>query len=157
MKETIWHDGHVDILGLNRQSEGSLNAHIGIEFLEAGPDWLAARMPVDHRTIQPYGRLHGGASVVLAETTASVAGMLTLDPTRETAVGMEINANHLRPVAEGSVIARATPEARQRVTQVWTVRITDESERLICISRVTLAVIPMDCGAPTKKATPNVL
>ncbi|WP_218146954.1 hotdog fold thioesterase [Sphingobium sp. AP50] len=149
--DSIWHGGHVDLAGLNRFGEGSLNSHVGIEFVEAGPDWLTARMPVDRRTVQPLGRLHGGASVVLAETTASVAGLLTLDPARETAVGMEINANHMRPVADGWVTATARPEARQRITQVWTVRITDDAGRLVCISRVTLAVIPLERGAPANK------
>jgi 1,4-dihydroxy-2-naphthoyl-CoA hydrolase len=105
-------------------------------------------MPVDQRTVQPYGRLHGGASVVLAETVASAAGILTLDCERETAVGMEINANHLRPVSSGFVTATAQPEARQRATQVWTVRLVDDAGRLVCISRVTLAVIPLERGAP---------
>jgi 1,4-dihydroxy-2-naphthoyl-CoA hydrolase len=141
MTASIWYGGTVDLDALNRMGQGSLNGHIGIEFCDWGDDWLAARMPVDERTIQPFGRLHGGASVVLAETVASVAAMLTLDPDRATAVGMEINANHLRPVASGFVTATATPEARQRGTQLWSVRIRDDQQRLVCVSRVTLANI----------------
>lgn len=141
MTMSIWHGGSVDLDALERLGRQSLNRHLGIEFDAWGADWLAARMPVDERTVQPFGRLHGGASVALAETVASVGAMLTLDPDRETAVGMEINANHLRPVSSGFVTATATPEARQRGTQVWSVRIRDEADRLVCISRVTLASI----------------
>jgi 1,4-dihydroxy-2-naphthoyl-CoA hydrolase len=147
MTAPIWHGGGIDLDALDRLGDGSLNRHVGIEFHGYGDDWLAARMPVDARTVQPFGRLHGGASVVLAETVASVAAMLTLDPTKETAVGIEINANHLRPIASGFVIATATPEARQRSTQVWSVRIRDEQDQLICVSRVTLANISSVRGA----------
>ncbi|HKR92828.1 hotdog fold thioesterase [Novosphingobium sp.] len=146
-QDSIWH-GTVELAALNRLGENSMNAYVGIEFIDFGDDWLAARLPVDKRTVQPFGRLHGGASVVLAETVASVAAMCTLDPTRETAVGMEINANHLRPVSEGYVHAVARPEALQRKTQVWSIRITDELGRLVCISRITMAVIPVSRAAP---------
>jgi 1,4-dihydroxy-2-naphthoyl-CoA hydrolase len=98
-------------------------------------------MPVDARTYQPFGRLHGGASVALAETVASVAGSMVVDPTEKLVVGLEINANHLRPVREGLVTARATAEALGRTTQVWTIRITDQRGKLVCLSRITLAVI----------------
>jgi len=103
---------------------------------------LTARMPVDARTLQPHGRLHGGASVALAETVGSIAANLTLDSNEQIGVGLEINANHVRPVKEGYVYGTATPEALGRTTQIWSIRITDETDRLVCISRFTVAVIP---------------
>ena len=115
--------------------------HLGIRFTARGEDWLEATMPVDRRTHQPFGRLHGGASVALAETVASTAGAMTIDPAHKVVVGLEINANHIRPVREGLVTARATAEAIGRTTQVWTIRITDERQKLVCLSRITLAVI----------------
>lgn len=118
--------------------------HVGIEFVDCGDDWIRARMPVDQRSHQPFGRLHGGASVVLAETVGSMAGASVLDPARFGCVGMEINANHVRPVREGWVYATARPEALGRTTHVWSIRIEDEAGKLVCISRLTLAIIPMD-------------
>jgi 1,4-dihydroxy-2-naphthoyl-CoA hydrolase len=114
--------------------------------VEYGPDWLKARMPVDHRTVQPQGRLHGGASVVLAETVGSIAANMALDSAEQLAVGLDINANHIRPVKEGFVYGTARPESLGRTTQVWSIRITDEQDRLVCISRLTMAVIPMARG-----------
>ncbi|UUR07055.1 hotdog fold thioesterase [Sphingomonas glaciei] len=115
--------------------------HLGIEFVERGDNWLKARMPVDHRTVQPYGRLHGGASVALAETVASYAGMMTVDPAEWGVVGLEINANHIRTARDGWVSATATAESVGRTAQVWTIRIEDEAGKLVCLSRITLAVI----------------
>lgn len=119
-------------------------AHLGIEFVDCGEDWISARMPVDHRTHQPFGRLHGGASVALAETIGSMAGSMVIDPEGLACVGMEINANHLRPVRDGWVYATARPEALGRSTHVWSIRIVDEADKLVCISRLTLAVIPLE-------------
>ena len=118
--------------------------HMGIEFVDCGEDWLRARMPVDPRSHQPFGRLHGGASVVLAETIGSMAGACVIDPARFACVGMEINANHLRPVRDGWVYAITRPEALGRSTQVWSIRIEDEAGKLVCISRLTLAIISLD-------------
>jgi 1,4-dihydroxy-2-naphthoyl-CoA hydrolase len=139
----IWHSADVDLHGLTRLGGNALPGHIGIEFVEIGEDWLKARMPVDRRTHQPFGRLHGGASVALAETVASIAGSLTIDPAISLVVGMEINANHIRPVKDGWVYGTAKAEMLGRTTQVWTIRITDEQDRLVCLSRITLAVIPL--------------
>jgi 1,4-dihydroxy-2-naphthoyl-CoA hydrolase len=139
---SIWHIAEIDLAALTAAGAESLPGHIGIEFVEHGDDWLKARMPVDRRTHQPYGRLHGGASVALAETVASMAASLTVDPAQNAVVGMEINANHIRPVRDGSVHAVAKAEAVGRTTQVWTIRITDEADRLVCLSRITMAVIP---------------
>ena len=99
-------------------------------------------MPVNSRTIQPHGRLHGGASVALAETAGSIAANLTLNSAVSAGVGLEINANHLRPVKEGYVYGTAKAQALGRTTQVWTIRIAHEADRLVCLSRFTVAVIP---------------
>jgi 1,4-dihydroxy-2-naphthoyl-CoA hydrolase len=140
---TIWHSPDIDLEQLTALGAQGMPGHIGIEFVERGDDWLKARMPVDRRTHQPFGRLHGGASVALAETVASVAGALTLDPAISVAVGQEINANHVRPVKDGWVYGVAKAEAIGRTSQVWTIRVTDEQDRLVCLSRITLAVIPV--------------
>ena len=140
---TIWaFDATVD--ELNAMSSGSLIATLGIEVTEITETSLRGRMPVDARTTQPAGVLHGGASVALAETLASWAGYLAVDRTRFHVVGQEINANHIRPVASGAwVYAEVTPAAIGRRSHVWEVRITNEAGKLVCISRCTLAVIEM--------------
>jgi uncharacterized protein (TIGR00369 family) len=119
-----------------------LAATLGIEFLEATRERVVATMRVEPRTHQPFGLLHGGASVALAETVASVGAWLHIDPEREAAVGLEINANHLRGVREGLVTATATPLHAGRTTHVWDVRIADESGRPVCVSRCTVAIVP---------------
>ena len=138
----IWHRA-VDLGALNALGDACMHGHIGLEFVDVGDDWLAARMPVDERTRQPHGILHGGASVVLAESTASVAGSLTIDPAVSRVAGLEINANHIRPVKAGFVRAVATADAIGRSTQVWSIRITDDADRLVCTSRLTLAIITL--------------
>ncbi len=127
---------------LNALNRDTMMAAIGIVFTEVGDDFLRATMPVDERTHQPYGLLHGGASVTLAETLGSAGGMMTIEPTREIVVGIEINANHLRGVKSGTVSGTARPLHLGRSTQVWEIRIEDEQQRLVCISRLTLAVVP---------------
>lgn len=125
---------------LNAMSRGTSMEPLDIVFTELGEDFLRATMPVDARTRQPYGLLHGGASVLLAETVGSSAGMLCVGE-GEGVVGIEINANHLRGVREGRVTATARPLHVGRQTQVWEIRIEDERARLVCVSRLTLAVI----------------
>ena len=115
--------------------------HLGIELTEFGDDFLRARMPVDHRTHQPAGLLHGGASVALAETLGSIGAHLCVDPARFAVVGLEINANHIRGVTSGWVIGTARPLHRGRTTQVWEIRIEDEAGKLVCISRLTMAIL----------------
>lgn len=141
----IWWNGQMPVAErLTARGQESMPSHVGIEFVDCGPDWLRARMPVDHRTLQPFGRLHGGASVVLAETVGSMAGALVVDPVSFVCVGLEINANHVRPARDGWVYATARPEALGRTTQVWSIKITDEAEKLVCVSRLTLAVIAIE-------------
>jgi len=130
----------VDLDALNAAARDTLIAHLGIVFTEAGPDWLRATMPVDARTLQPYGLLHGGASVVLAETLGSSAGNLCVAPDR-ICVGLEINANHLRAARTGTVTGTARPLHVGRATQVWEIRIEDAAGKPVCVSRLTLAVI----------------
>ena len=132
----------VSIEELNRLSQGTLIEHLGIVFTAAGEDWLQATMPVDERTRQPYGLLHGGASVVLAETLGSSAGNLCVDTATQVCVGLEINANHLRATRTGSVTGTARALHVGRTTQVWEIRIENEAGKLVCVSRLTLAVIP---------------
>lgn len=140
----LWFDESRGISFLNDLGKGTLGQVLGIEFVEIGDDFVRARMPVNATTHQPFGRLHGGASVALAESVGSCAGALTIDPSTHVVVGMEINANHIRPASAGHVHAIARAEGLGQTTQVWTVRITDDSDRLVCISRMTLAVIPID-------------
>ncbi len=130
----------VDLAQLTALGAKALPGLIGIEFTDYGDDWMRARMPVDARTHQPFGRLHGGASVVLAETVASVAGSWAV-PEGKVTVGLEINANHLRPAMSGYVHATAKAEMLGRSTQVWTIRIEDDAGKLVCLSRMTAAVI----------------
>ncbi|WP_045728765.1 MULTISPECIES: hotdog fold thioesterase [unclassified Xanthomonas] len=130
----------VDLDALNADACDTLVTQLGIVFSEAGSDWLRARMPVDARTLQPYGLLHGGASMVLAETLGSSAGNLCVAPD-EVCVGMEINANHLRSVRSGWVVGTARPLHIGRTTQVWEIRIEDTAGKPVCVSRLTLAVI----------------
>ncbi|MEO7042639.1 MAG: hotdog fold thioesterase [Gemmatimonadaceae bacterium] len=116
---------------------------LGIRFTELTPQRVTATMPVDVRTRQPFGLLHGGASVALAETLASVGAISNLDRTRFVAVGVEINANHIRSKSDGVVRGTATPVHIGRSTHVWSIEIVDEEERIICVSRCTLAIVPL--------------
>ncbi|SBV37526.1 putative esterase [uncultured Stenotrophomonas sp.] len=132
----------VSLEELNRLSQGTLIDHLGIVFTAAGDDWLQATMPVDQRTRQPYGLLHGGASVVLAETLGSSAGNLCVDTATQVCVGLEINANHLRATRTGTVTGTARAVHVGRTTQVWDIRIENEAGKPVCVSRLTLAVVP---------------
>jgi 1,4-dihydroxy-2-naphthoyl-CoA hydrolase len=121
--------------------------HLGIEFTEIGDDFLRARMPVTDRTRQPFGILHGGASVALAETLGSVAAGLVVDPDKYRVVGQEINANHVRAISEGFVIGTARPLHLGKRSHVWEIRIVDEQDRLVCISRITMFVMERPAGS----------
>ncbi|TXK60755.1 hotdog fold thioesterase [Alkalisalibacterium limincola] len=126
---------------INADRAGTLIERLGIEITGIGHDSLSGTMPVDERTRQPYGLLHGGASVALAETLGSVAANLCLDPRTHIAVGLEINANHVRAVTSGEVSGTASAIHIGRSTQVWDIRITDDQDRLVCVSRLTIAVV----------------
>jgi 1,4-dihydroxy-2-naphthoyl-CoA hydrolase len=125
----------------NRRMRGLLPDHLGIEFTEFGPDYLRGTMPVEARTHQPMGYLHGGASVVLAETLGSVAANYVVDTAKHRCLGQEINANHLRPVTEGKVTGTARAIHLGSRSQVWSIEIRDPKERLVCVSRLTMAII----------------
>ena len=130
---------------LHSFSQNTIANHLGIEFTEIGTDYITARMPVDERTHQPFGILHGGASVVLAETLGSIASFLCLpDPEKQHAVGLEINANHLRPVKQGFVYGTVRSIHLGRTTHIWDIRITNEENKLVCISRLTVAIVNAD-------------
>lgn len=135
----IWKKKFI-IADMNRFREGNIVGHLNIEFLEKGEDFLSATMPVDRRTVQPMGILHGGASVVLAETLGSTASYMTLDDAHYS-VGLEVKANHLKSVSTGSVTGRAKPVHLGRTTQVWDISIENEKKELVCISRLTMAVL----------------
>ncbi|MEQ9427072.1 MAG: hotdog fold thioesterase [Cyclobacteriaceae bacterium] len=126
---------------MNKMSEKCMVGHIGIEVTEIGEDYIIARMPVDKRTHQPMGLLHGGASVVLAETLGSLGATFCVDQTKQYCVGLDINANHVKAVREGFVYGKALPIHIGKKTQVWEIKITNEEGQLVCISRITMAVI----------------
>jgi 1,4-dihydroxy-2-naphthoyl-CoA hydrolase len=138
----IWREPF-PLVEVQQHSQNTLISQLGIEFVEAGDDYLTAKMPVDARTHQPAHMLHGGASAALAETLASWAATFVVDREKNYCVGLEINANHVRAVGSGWVIGTARPVHLGRTTQIWDVRIVDESDRLVCVSRVTMAVLAM--------------
>ena len=136
----------IDYTAWARSLPRNLLDSLGIEIVSMEPQRVVATMPVDARTHQPYGLLHGGASVALAESVASLGAALHVDRERSMAVGLEINANHVRGVRSGTVTAVGAPLHVGRSTQVWEVRISDETGRLVCVSRCTLAVVPLAGG-----------
>jgi 1,4-dihydroxy-2-naphthoyl-CoA hydrolase len=141
-KETIWFNKNLKPEDFDWLHPGTLGEALGIRFAEIGPDFIKATMPVDHRTKQPYGLLHGGASVALAETMGSVASWLIVNPEFFIGVGVEVNANHLRSVKEGIVTGVCTPIHILGKTHVWDIKIYDDKEQLCCVSRLTVAILP---------------
>ncbi|MBX3253582.1 MAG: hotdog fold thioesterase [Chitinophagaceae bacterium] len=137
----IWFKKEFSLEKLQAMSAGTMGEHLGITFTEIGDHYLKATMPVDHRTKQPYGLLHGGASVALAETLGSVASSLVLDSSSQLCVGLEINANHIRSASQGYVTGTATPIHLGSSTHVWEIKIHDQGNKLICISRLTVAIL----------------
>jgi 1,4-dihydroxy-2-naphthoyl-CoA hydrolase len=137
----IWYDPAITAEQINPIGKGNMAEYLGIEITEVGEDYLKATMPVDHRTRQPYGLLHGGASVVLAETLGSVGAAFVVDRSKYDCVGLEINANHLRGVRDGFVTGIARPVHIGKTTQVWDIRIHDDRDKIVCISRITIAVL----------------
>ena len=140
----IWFKKDLKLNDFVDLSKGNMAEHLGIEFTELGTDFLKARMPVDHRTNQPYGLLHGGASCVLAETIGSVASALVIDNSKSICVGLEINANHIRGVREGFVEGTATPLHIGNSTHVWDIKIHDARNKLVCVSRLTVAILKIE-------------
>lgn len=126
---------------MNAMSKDTLMQQLGIEYTEIGPDYLCGSMPVDHRTKQPAGLLHGGASAALAETLGSLGSMSVVDLKTQAIVGIEINANHIRSVTEGHVYGKATLIMRSRKLHVWEIRITNDSGHLVCLSRLTIMIL----------------
>lgn len=137
---TIWFTS-VTPEAANKRSEGTMLSHLGIEFTEIGPDFMIAKMPVDHRTHQPLGIMHGGASCVLAETVGSTAANYAVDHSKFYCVGLDINTNHIRSIRSGFVIATAKPFHLGRTTQVWGIDIVNEEGKLISVNRLTMAVL----------------
>ncbi|MDH5608206.1 MAG: hotdog fold thioesterase [Cyclobacteriaceae bacterium] len=131
----------IKVAQLNEISKGCMVEHVGIELTEIGSDFLIGKMPVDHRTHQPMGLLHGGASVVLAETLGSIASTLLLDMKKQYAVGLEINANHIKSARSGYVTGKCMPIHIGKGTHVWQIEIKNEEGQLVCISRLTLAIL----------------
>lgn len=138
----IWHKKDLKVEDIVSLGKNSMGDHIGIELTELGDDFIKARMPVDHRTKQPYGLLHGGASAVLAETLGSIGSALVVDHSKFYCVGIEINANHIRSAKEGFVTGVTTPLHLGRQIHVWEIKIYNEEEKLVCVSRLTVAVMP---------------
>lgn len=137
----IWFNKDLTLDMLRQAGKGPMDEHIGIEWTELGDEYLKARMPVDHRTKQPYGLLHGGASCALAESIGSIASAMVIDPAQFQCVGLEINANHVHSATDGYVTGIATPLHLGKSTHVWDIRIYNESDKLVCVSRLTVAVI----------------
>ncbi len=137
----IWFNKERKIEELNYLRSNTLGVHLGMQFTEIGENFLKVSMPVDDRTRQPYGLLHGGASAALAETLGSIASALVIDQKKFMCVGLEINANHIRGVKSGLVIGTCTPLHLGSGTHVWDIRIHDEREKLICVSRLTVAIL----------------
>lgn len=138
---SIWYDPALTVAQLNLIAKGNMAEHLGMEITEIGEDYLKGTMPVDQRTRQPYGLLHGGASVALAETLGSLGAAFVVDRSKYDCVGLEINANHIRGVREGLVTGIARPIHIGKTTQVWEIRIHDSRDKIVCISRITVAVL----------------
>ena len=138
----IWFNKQLSVQDLIPLGKDTMSEHLGMEWTEVGDDYLKARMPVDHRTKQPYGLLHGGASVALAETLGSVGAAMVVDHSKFYCVGLEINANHVRSAREAFVTGHATPLHIGRQTHVWEIKIYNDENKLVCVSRLTVAVLP---------------
>ena len=138
----IWYNKELTIDDFRSLGKDTMSEYIGIEWAELGNDFLKAKMPVDHRTKQPYGLLHGGASCVLSETIGSIASAMVVDHSKFVCVGLEINANHVRSARQGFVTGVATALHLGANTHVWDIKIYDELEKLVCVSRLTVAIIP---------------
>ena len=137
---SIWH-GNPNKEASQEMAKNTIHDALGIEIIEVGDNFIIGKMPVDKRTVQPYGILHGGASVVLAESLGSIGSHFVIDSEKYVSVGLDINANHLRPVRSGFVYGKATPIHLGRKNHVWDIEITTDREKLVCKARLTVAVI----------------
>jgi 1,4-dihydroxy-2-naphthoyl-CoA hydrolase len=138
---SIWFKKDISLNDFAHWGKDTMSEHLEMKFMEIGENYLKASMPVSDKTKQPYGLLHGGASVALAETVGSVASALVIDHSKHLCVGLEINANHIRNAREGLVIATCSPIHLGASTHVWDIQIHDEKEKLVCISRLTVAIL----------------
>ena len=138
---SIWHHMPNPSL-MEKTSEGTIDQHLGIKITDVGDDYLTGTMPADHRTFQPYGIVHGGANVVLAETLGSMAGAHVIDTEHYLCMGQEVSATHLRPVSSGLVTGTARPIHLGRRSQVWEIRLTNDQGKLSCIAKLILAIVP---------------
>jgi 1,4-dihydroxy-2-naphthoyl-CoA hydrolase len=138
---SIWFNKSLSVEEIKPISKNTMGEYIGIELTEIGENYIKGRMPVDHRTQQPFGLLHGGASAALAETLGSIASAFVIDQSNFFCVGLEINANHIRGAKQGFVFGTATPLHLGRTTHVWDIKIHDEHEKLVCVSRLTVAIL----------------
>ncbi|WP_255460418.1 hotdog fold thioesterase [Lacibacter sediminis] len=141
MMDAIWFNKELSIAELTALCDQTIAEVLDLKFIETGSNYIKATMPVDHRTHQPYGLLHGGASCVLAETLGSIASAHVIDPEKFICVGIEINANHIRSVRSGLVTGITTPIHIGASTHVWDIKIYDEREKLVCVSRLTVAIL----------------
>ena len=137
----IWLNKSLSLAGLKPLGPKTMADYLGMEWVAVGEDYIKMKMPVDERTRQPYGLLHGGASCALAETVGSIASHYIIDPDKFICVGLEINANHVRSVREGFITATCTPLHIGASTHVWDIKIHDEREKLVCVSRLTVAIL----------------
>lgn len=140
---SIWFNKDISLDKISQYGKNTMSEFVGLKWVEIGDDFLKLSMPVNDTTRQPYGFLHGGASCVLAETIGSIGSALVIDMEKYYCVGLEINANHLRSVSEGVVTATAKPLHLGKSTHVWDIKIYDDKERLFCVSRLTVAIIPI--------------
>ena len=140
---SIWFNKDISLDKISQYGKNTMSEFVGLKWVEIGDDFLKLSMPVNATTKQPYGFLHGGASCVLAETIGSIGSALVIDMEKYYCVGLEINANHLRSVSEGVVTATAKPLHLGKSTPVWDIKIYDDKERLFCVSRLTVAIIPI--------------
>lgn len=140
MEKYIWHE-KINLAQVNERGKNTMLTHLGIEFTEVGNDYMVATMPVDSRTKQPIGIMHGGASCVLAETVGSTAANYCVDIAKQYCVGLDINTNHIRSVRSGVVTGTARPFHIGRSTQVWGIEIVDENNQLVSVNRLTMAVL----------------
>jgi len=150
----IWFEQNLNLEKINQMSMGTMLEYLNIKISKVGEDFLEGTMPVDHRTIQPHGLLHGGASCVLAETLGSLSSNFCLNPKTQYAVGLSINANHIRSTKEGIVLGRATPIHLGKTTHVWEIKLMDQTDHLICISRLTMAIKIRNNSLPGKAKGP---